>query len=351
MKRLSYERWPALDRCAWEELLREGDILEGRGAGAHWAPATRSTNAHHYGIWLGWLDRQGDLARSVDHPADRVTPNRVRAYVSELLNSVAPKTADSVLRDLKVVIKVMAPDRNWRWLMDLSNRVKQFARPRAAKSLPRMSPQEMFRKIIATFESRYDYKPQETKANLEYRDTLMIGILLGAPIRRRNLAMMQVSEHLQFIDSAWHLRFAANEAKTHQPIHLVLPTRLSPYITFYLDTVRPSIAGIVPQDHFWLAQHGGPLRPDAIYQRIRFASERLFGEKINPHAFRSIAATLLAESSPEDALHARSLLGHRRAETTQTYYVQAKQIRSSRKVADAISDMRKSQGSYLKCRG
>jgi hypothetical protein len=41
-------------------------------------------------------------------------------------------------------------------------------------------------------------------------------------------------------------------------------------------------------------------------------TERLFGTAITPHSFRSIAATASAEAFPEDALHARPLLGHRR---------------------------------------
>ncbi|MCP5074651.1 MAG: hypothetical protein GY947_15360 [Rhodobacteraceae bacterium] len=41
----------------------------------------------------------------VADPTDRVTPERVTAYARYLINEVAPKTADSYLRDLKVVVK------------------------------------------------------------------------------------------------------------------------------------------------------------------------------------------------------------------------------------------------------
>lgn len=257
------------------------------------------------------------------------------------MNNVAPKTANSVLRDLKVVIKAMAPERDWRWLMDLSNRVKRYARPKNPKPLPKISPPEMFRKVIADLAEHSNSPAPHAKASLDYRDTLMVGFLLACPIRRRNLAMMRVSAHLQLKSREWHVRFADDETKTRQPIHLVLPTELSPFISTYLAVVRPAIGGYITDDHLWLGQHGKPLSAGTIYQQVRTASARLFGEKINPHAFRSLAATMLAEASPQDALRARPLLGHRRADTTECYYVKASQIRASQNVARAISGIRK----------
>ena len=34
--------WPAADQAAWRSLLEPGDILDDYGAGAHWAPSTRT---------------------------------------------------------------------------------------------------------------------------------------------------------------------------------------------------------------------------------------------------------------------------------------------------------------------
>ena len=59
-----------------------------------------------------------------------------------------------------------------------------------------------------------------------------------------------------------------------------------------------------------------------------------------PHAFRSIAATFLAEASPEDALYARPLLGHRQSQTTERYYIRASQIDAARTVTAALRQIR-----------
>ncbi|MDU8914209.1 hypothetical protein [Aestuariicoccus sp. MJ-SS9] len=144
---LSYEAWPELDRAAWTELLRDGDILDGRGAGAHWSKATRCTLQKHYAGWLGWLDARGTLDRHAA-PADRITPEAVTAYARELMACVAPKTVESYLRDLKVVAKAMSPDRDWRWLMDLSNRLKQWAKPSRSRTMPDLSAAEMLGRCL-----------------------------------------------------------------------------------------------------------------------------------------------------------------------------------------------------------
>lgn len=77
-----------------------------------------------------------------------------------------------------------------------------------------------------------------------------------------------------------------------------------------------------------------------IYASVMQTCERLFGAAINRHAFRSLAATLLAVTSPEEALHARSLLGHRQMKTTERYYVRANQLSAARKVAQALQEIR-----------
>ena len=140
---LPYDDWPDADRNAWQTLLRVGDVLDGRGAGAHWAAGTRRTNLKHYSRWLGWLAARGSFV-SGEVPEDRVTPENVWAYARELLDSVAPKTVASYLRDLKVVIKAMAPERDWRWLMDLTNRLKRSAKPSRDRSSQILRADDVF---------------------------------------------------------------------------------------------------------------------------------------------------------------------------------------------------------------
>ena len=338
-KQLPIDAWPAADQRAWEVLFRDGDIFDGRGAGWHWSEATRRTNLKHYARWLGWLKTQGALD-DVDDPTERVTPQRVIAYARDLIDEVAAKTADSYLRDLKVVVKTLRPENEWRWLMDLTNRVKAWARPSRDRSPQILRADDVFRRVLAELDQLSGGGFATRREQLAYRDALLVAVLLcGAP-RLRNLAMIRVGIHLIKTGPEWHLKFAGRETKNKDPLHLVLPMALTQHIGLYLEHVRPQIPGARGADHLWPACKGKPMAHHTIYDRVCRTTRRLLGIAINPHTFRAIDATLLAESSPADALRARPLLGHRSQATTERYYVKAKQIQASRKVANAIREIR-----------
>ncbi|MDU8912957.1 site-specific integrase [Aestuariicoccus sp. MJ-SS9] len=336
---MPFEAWPKQDRAAWQELLRDGDVLEGRGPGAHWSEATRHTLQKHYAGWLGWLDALGMLDRHAA-PADRITPEAVTAYARELMACVAPKTVESYVRDLKVMAKALSPDRDWRWLMDLSNRLKQWAKPSRTLTLPALSAAEMFGRCFYELDRLTDRDFSVGKHRIAYRDTLLVALLISAPVRSSNLAMIRIGQHLQLCGHEWHLRFLASETKTDQPIHLVLHDDLGQHIARYIHHVRPVFPNASETDRLWLASKGKPMAQHSIYDRVRRQSEHLFGEALSPHAFRTIAATFLAETSPEDALHARLLLGHRSPATTENFYIKASQLKASQSVAAALRSIR-----------
>ena len=129
---LPFPDWPYLDQKAWQAAIVEGDLFDGRGPAAHWATRTKQTNVQRYGRWLGWLLWSGQLAADA-LPAERVTPASVRAYHRHLAGLVAPMTVLSLMVGLKVTIAVMVPDRSWRWLQDLCNRVQRRAKPQTDK--------------------------------------------------------------------------------------------------------------------------------------------------------------------------------------------------------------------------
>ena len=52
---LAFVAWPEIDRIAWQAPLRDGDVLNGCGQGAHRADATRRTLLTHCAGWLGWV--------------------------------------------------------------------------------------------------------------------------------------------------------------------------------------------------------------------------------------------------------------------------------------------------------
>jgi integrase len=85
---------------------------------------------------------------------------------------------------------------------------------------------------------------------------------------------------------------------------------------------------------------GRPLTAHSLYCRIIVITKRLLGRSINPHLLRDCAATTLSTRSPDDALTAAALLGHRNFRTTERYYIRANQLEASRQVGMLIDRIR-----------
>ena len=81
--------WPEADREAFRIAYAAGDIFdENRGPGAHLSKGGRRIIETSYRRWLGFLTEHypADLLKP---PAERITPERVRAFVEHLSRSAA----------------------------------------------------------------------------------------------------------------------------------------------------------------------------------------------------------------------------------------------------------------------
>ncbi len=232
------------------------------------------------------------------------------------------------------------PDEDWVWLKQLTNRLDSWATPSRMPRLPEQSAPELFAIALAELDRLARLAAPTARERQVYRDTLLVALLIACPIRERNLAQMEMGRHLVRVGEDWHLRFEPAETKTTQALHLVVPSKLTGYVDNYLARIRPAFPGAATHAHVWPAQKGRPIAEETIYSSVMAISQRLFGTALNPHAFRSLAATLLAETSPEDALHARPLLGHRQPKTTEKHYVRASQLHAARKVAEVLQQIR-----------
>src|SRR6266481_4404349 len=109
------DQWPQWDRRQWESALQAGDPLEQGGCRAKRSPFSNRAMAKGYGRWLAWLDSKG-LLDAQDAPGDRITPDRVRAYVGHLETENASGTVIVRIIELKVMAAVMDPGRDWSWI-------------------------------------------------------------------------------------------------------------------------------------------------------------------------------------------------------------------------------------------
>jgi integrase/recombinase XerD len=338
---LPTKEWPLPDQIAWEDAIRPGDILDGQGPATHWRPATRTTNVQHYSRWLGYLHAIGALDPAVT-PTDRITRDHIQGYVAHLKEQVAPRTMVSALVGLKVMIKAMAPEESWRWLSDICNALNRTARPVTDKRSRMRDTGEIVRTAIARMD-RLLIGPLVTRLDrVAFRDSLMLALLAARPLRLKNFTALARGQHLIQVAKGWEIYIPGEETKTGQPLHVSVPELLVPYLNTYLERVRPTFLKPDTQEtnRLWLGFKGRPLTAHSLYCRIIVITELLLGRSINPHLLRDCAATTLSTKSPEDALTAAALLGHRNFRTTERYYIRANQLEASRQVGMLIDRIR-----------
>lgn len=326
-------RWPAADRAAWAAAFDEGDIFDGRGPAAHWSAGSRCSVASGYGRWIGYLQAVEPAALAAP-PAERVTRERIRRYIDHLSAEITPAGVFNYAKHLYDAIRVMAAEQDWTWLKTLVWRLsdKVVHRPKRHRMVDPERLLRLARKLMRAAQS--GALTLETAAS--YRDGLIIGFLTFHPIRRRNLAAMRIGQHLQQIGSGWFVVFGEHETKNHRPLEFRLADRLVPLLGDYLDRIRPLFPGADTHAGLWASVKGCPLQGQWIYARVCRLTQEAFGEPINLHLFRDIAATTIATRDPTRVGIARDLLGHSDLRSIDKHYNQACQIQAGRAYHQAL---------------
>ena len=126
---LSVEQWPEADAQAWLIALEPPvDPFSECSAASSWSEPSRVKTAKGYGRWLHWVSETG-LGLD-ERPADRVTPQKARAYVTDLRRLNSDSTVLCRIQELYDAIRVIAPDRDWAWLRRAQNRAAGALRAR-----------------------------------------------------------------------------------------------------------------------------------------------------------------------------------------------------------------------------
>ena len=316
--------WPPADRQGWQAAIAAGDgLLLDDGPGAGLAPRTLLRHRASYGRWLGWLRTQGRLDPA-SMPGERATRENLRGYVVALRAANAPGTVLVRLQSLAVVLRWMAPERDWAWLRRLLARLGARATPVRDKRARLQPADALFvlgERLMAEAEATAS-GPARARAQL-YRDGLMIAFLSCHPLRAGNFAGLELGRHLLRTEAGWRLEIPAGETKTRQPIAMALQRRLVPWLERYLEVWRPRLAGpdrVTRSRAVWLTREGTAISPNHLHCRLTRRTGAAFGCPVHPHGFRDAVATTIARTAPERIGIVTPLLGHRSVITAQRHY-------------------------------
>ena len=315
--------WPVLDRIAWDAAVLQVGLLDDPGLAAHWRPKTKRSVVAAYGRYLTFLQLNGWLNPNVG-PGSRVTPDRLCTYIDKLRDQVTPVTLSGRIRDLAEALRVMAPGTTYPYLSRARYRLKARARPAKDKRSRIVPSADLLRlglRIVEHAETG-EFACEFHRA-ARYRDGLIILLLASRPIRRSNLAAIELGQHLTKTGDIYRLTFDGEETKSHRPIATAFSPELTPYIDRYIGLYRELLLKGNKTDRLWIAFGGRPMSYDSLYGVVVRHTAKAFGRSISPHLFRDCAVTSLGAENPEHVWAGMSLLQHGDPRTTEKHYDQA----------------------------
>ena len=169
----------------------------------------------------------------------------------------------------------------------------------------------------------------------------MIALLAFVPLRRKNIAAIEIGRHLVQEGDRWFIIIPRGETKTGTSIEFAVPDLLVPYLATYLSIVRPRMLQGPSCKALWINREDGALSPGAVWAVITRRTARRLGVRISPHDVRDAAATTWAVAAPGQIGIARDLLSHSDRRTTTRYYNRARGIEASRAYAQLIAERRR----------
>ena len=337
---LRVEHWPDDDRAQWEAAFVDGDFFAEGGAGAHLAVATRKSRADAYGRWLGFLVQHEPeaLMQTVE---DRVTRERIMRFCELLAQTNSPLSIATTLMHLRLALRILTPpSKDWFWVLTIIKRIKAKARPRPKRPRQRES-HELYALGLELMDTARREAGRSGFVNMRqalmYRDGLIIAVLAIAPMRKRSIASLTISEHLRpNALSVTTIRLDGAQTKNRRSIEYPLIPEIEPYLIGYLTQFRPVFLKADSLDALWTSKKGRPLGGNATYDAVCRRTKTTFGRSMNLHLFRDAAATSLAINTPLQVRAAADLLGHSSFGPTQRHYIRAQGVVAGRMLAEAV---------------
>ena len=331
---LRLPEWPAADRAAWTKANGPFDFFAADAHAAHWREKTRYQASSAYGRWLAYLAQTSPAALR-EEPAERATSERLASYFAVVGQRIAAMSVVAEINHLRLALRAIAPGTDLDWLAQLQHRWARLAQPRERRG--KMVDARRLFALGVTLMTAAKAASDTRAAARDYRDGLLLALLVSRPLRRKNLAELEIGVHLLAVGDGFLVSISADSTKSGQPLEFEVPEDLVPYLAHYLSDVRTRFPNAHRHAGLWPSSKGARLGADAIYDLVCRRTRAAFGHEISPHLFRSIAATTLVRDAPAQSLMASDLLGHAAPATTDQYYTRARTLAASRRYGELIA--------------
>jgi integrase len=311
------------------------DAAGGRLSGA-------SKKQYHFAWrrYLGFLKISDPAALSLP-PPQRLTKEIVRAFTKHLAETNIPRSVAIQVDALYKAARIMLPDQDLDWLKSMKGRLHSAA-PLQRPTGPMITSIQLLQLGLSLMDEN---RPREhARARLAqailYRDGLIIALLAFAPLRRKNLASLQIGRHLIGEGANRYIVIPASETKTRVEVEFAMPPLLVPYLDVYLTTIRARLLRAIGCEALWISPRGVPLGYGAFGDIVSRHALRRLGIRLSTHDTRDAAATTWALVDPARISVASDLLSHADSKTMQLHYNRARGVEASRTYAALIRNKR-----------
>jgi integrase/recombinase XerC len=337
---LKFAELPAVDRKLWEKARQPAGPFDEGGVAATWSAATCRHVEQGYGILSAWFKQTGNLDAEV-LPIDRLTKDRLRAFLDAYTPDRAPLTVATIVKGIAYYHRATSPPDGLAWLTKLAHRMMNAATPSRAK-LPRMAHIaeliELGQRLMTI--GLEDLAAGKVSGAQIYRDGLMMAALAARPaLRLRNLHALRIDHSFLQDKAGVRVRFSGKETKKGNRLDFFYPGWLSEPFAVYLADVRPVLLKPHVKDEgwLWIGRRGRCLPANNITTNITNATKRYLNRGVPPHLFRDCASTDIAVLDPAHVGITKDVLGHKTLASSQRFYNQAASITALGRLEHVLS--------------
>lgn len=336
-KCMPLDLWPAADRAAWEAALKPGDAFDVGGLASRWSGPTQKKTMLGWGRYLFFLYERNELDPMAT-PAQRITRERLRAYLVELQRTNRGHTPQNRIQELGDALRALSPEGDWRWILQAASRLR-------ANTIPAQNKRERLRPVEELAAEGFSLIEEAESSPglsmlgraLQYRDGLIVAFLAFHTIRLRNLAELEIGRHILEAGEQYVLRLP--KTKSGRFHEVPVDPSLSVPLRRYLHQHRPVLLRrrgrwyAPPGSALWISKHGSRCSADTFENVTR----KRVG--LSPHMFRSCAATTVAVEAPGSIYIIPAILTHSSSKPGERYYNLASSLEASRAHAAMLEDL------------
>ena len=166
-----------------------------------------------------------------------------------------------------------------------------------------------------------------------------IALLLATPIRNANLCAIDIHRHLKPQRKEIHLVISESETKNRNSVDFNIPPYALEILRWYMTKYRPYLVR-EPTDALFPGRNGKHKSAHTLGVQIKDTVFEFTGLAFNVHLFRHFAGKVFLDQQPGNYEVVRQVLGHKRLDTTTSFYSGAEAKQASAMFNDVVDTLR-----------